>query len=380
MSHIKSFCWIRILPTTSPATDQVSQDLVQPCEAIRFLAGGRPPDVLASRPASKCAEAVNGHGAWTALKTHFGRVEAGTVFDFGPAFDSECDATDWIDNEPEGHVWDKEALNRFLIAFVQCDGQAKPIEFVDSDFDNTQETPYRYLFCRNDWSLRYSDAHLPKRPGLMLLDIDDEALRCAAIKHEKTVEECDALHCLQSDVLEDKTKEIIEQAQSLGHAIHPVLAKADINHDLFARPEGKALIAWVADSVEPVIFINKRRFMRIRPWRVCGAKVVPMFPRTEASEDRLYPGHPSYPSGHATMAYVWAYLLKRCGADRKDQLAGIAAQIGKNREIAGVHFASDTAAGEALAKTIVGQMLDRAKNPSYDDFIKGLGELGLKPQ
>lgn len=72
------------------------------------------------------------------------------------------------------------------------------------------------------------------------------------------------------------------------------------------------------------------------------------------------PGHASYPSGHATQAN----LIARCASlalqynPRKDkprliqELHGLAARIGRNREIGGFHYRSDTKAGQHLAGKI----------------------------
>jgi hypothetical protein len=69
------------------------------------------------------------------------------------------------------------------------------------------------------------------------------------------------------------------------------------------------------------------------------------------------PGHPSYPSGHATQARLMASCVKQAlpttpddiRAHLGDVLDTLAARIARNREIAGLHFHSDTIAGKALA-------------------------------
>jgi hypothetical protein len=73
------------------------------------------------------------------------------------------------------------------------------------------------------------------------------------------------------------------------------------------------------------------------------------------------PGHPSYPSGHATQAYLMALVVQEAMIkpgttpdttlrDKwKPLLDTLAWRIGRNREIAGMHYASDSAAGAKLA-------------------------------
>jgi len=72
------------------------------------------------------------------------------------------------------------------------------------------------------------------------------------------------------------------------------------------------------------------------------------------------PGHPSYPSGHATQSMLMALLLlevlnvlpqSRLNLWRPHLLAQ-AWRMGRNREIAGLHFPSDSTAGYQLAAAL----------------------------
>ena len=72
------------------------------------------------------------------------------------------------------------------------------------------------------------------------------------------------------------------------------------------------------------------------------------------------PGHPSYPSGHATQAHLMALsveaLLKKAANTNNDHPENVATQlarrIARNREIAGLHYGSDSFAGERLAQSL----------------------------
>jgi len=69
------------------------------------------------------------------------------------------------------------------------------------------------------------------------------------------------------------------------------------------------------------------------------------------------PGHASYPSGHATQARLMARCIEAALPTTPDNIRGqlgdvidtLAARIARNREIAGLHFHSDTVAGWNLA-------------------------------
>lgn len=78
------------------------------------------------------------------------------------------------------------------------------------------------------------------------------------------------------------------------------------------------------------------------------------------------PSSASYPSGHATSAVLWALLLDQFAPDLGDPLIARARQIGEDRVIAGVHFPTDVAAGEKLARFIARRLL---ANPSFQQDL-----------
>ena len=93
------------------------------------------------------------------------------------------------------------------------------------------------------------------------------------------------------------------------------------------------------------------------------AKVRFNLPRPVALSPRIQPiietpGFSTYPSGHATQAALVSGLLWQLAgpslasdwrASVKGMLDDLAARIGQNREVAGVHFPADTEAGRKLA-------------------------------
>jgi len=94
----------------------------------------------------------------------------------------------------------------------------------------------------------------------------------------------------------------------------------------------------------------KWEYQRPRPGQLCPALMPPID----------VPGHAAYPSGHATGAYLIAYCLREVmpkvagsPASSNDQegtpLLRLAQRIARNREVLGLHYPSDTAAGIVLA-------------------------------
>ena len=104
--------------------------------------------------------------------------------------------------------------------------------------------------------------------------------------------------------------------------------------------------------ISPYIYYFKKLFDRVRP-RILEPEINPTIPP---------PGHPSYPSGHATQAYSFALFLNRKNGGHRNKLMRIANKIATNREMAGVHYASDTLAGMQLAAQLVDIYLKKRLN------------------
>lgn len=92
---------------------------------------------------------------------------------------------------------------------------------------------------------------------------------------------------------------------------------------------------------EIVYFIvrNKKRFSRPRPSQLA--------PELELVVPN--PGHAAYPSGHATQSMVFARILGLIVPEDENIYINYAKAIAKRREIAGVHYPSDSATGQLLA-------------------------------
>ncbi len=93
----------------------------------------------------------------------------------------------------------------------------------------------------------------------------------------------------------------------------------------------------------------KGQYQRPRPSQLCPALLPPI----------EVPGHASFPSGHSTQAHLMALCMNDVlnglpqQAAMVDDLWTLADRIARNREIAGLHYASDTAGGVAFAFSIM---------------------------
>lgn len=87
------------------------------------------------------------------------------------------------------------------------------------------------------------------------------------------------------------------------------------------------------------------------------------------------PGHPAYPSGHATQAFCLAALLTRlidpeAPFRARDPLFLLAARIAVNRTVAGVHYPVDSAAGAVLGLQIAEWLWARGQP---EESLQGAG-------
>lgn len=117
-----------------------------------------------------------------------------------------------------------------------------------------------------------------------------------------------------------------------------------------------ASMTMAIDMVD-VLFAQKKRFSRMRPSDVLPAldPVVPV------------PWHAAYPSGHATQARVLAQLFSTWYPDKTAIFDRLAIRIARNREIAGLHYPSDSLAGFNLGDQI---FLESMNNPEFLEILK----------
>ena len=123
------------------------------------------------------------------------------------------------------------------------------------------------------------------------------------------------------------------------------------------RPATDELLHATLHLAGSVAMHFKERFNRVRPWV--------LEPRLSPPLSAL-PGHPAYPSGLSTQMHLMAatalHLLSDeeplSGAEKEvrtrtqTRIADIARDVARNRERAGLHYRSDTVAGEQLAAEI----------------------------
>jgi hypothetical protein len=90
----------------------------------------------------------------------------------------------------------------------------------------------------------------------------------------------------------------------------------------------------------------KNKYQRPRPWQLWPELMPPI----------QVPGHASFPSGHSTQAHTVARVLQSVAnavvPSIDDVTNRLAQRIARGREVLGLHYPSDSAAGERLATEV----------------------------
>ncbi len=164
----------------------------------------------------------------------------------------------------------------------------------------------------------------------------------------ETTVELEYLHELVAerspDIVADIEREVLLNTMSFGGMSFTTIV------DPLVRPQTYRLFTAVRADLLPQIIRQKEMHDRIRP-----SYLDPTLSTVVA-----VPGHPSYPSGHATESYVIALILSELDPAGAAVYQEDAVTIGENRERAGVHYPSDTLAGRQLAEAYVAALKETA--------------------
>lgn len=162
---------------------------------------------------------------------------------------------------------------------------------------------------------------------------------------ERTRAELELLHQYAKLRTPERLQAIQSELEMSGVKIGPEVLSVYLSDPRYVAT-GR-LLTLLFDEIEPIVLRQKVRFDRVRPH-----KLDPTL--TTAIE---VPAHPAYPSGHATQAFAIAFLLSQLDPEHGSDFERDALGVAINREIAGVHYPSDSAAGKILARQIVDAFL-----------------------
>lgn len=142
--------------------------------------------------------------------------------------------------------------------------------------------------------------------------------------------------------------EEIEFEHGMGYYAQQVFTREGLLPSKEEAPALHEIFGLLATTTSYFIVREKYHFNRARPTQL---------------EERLttvvpVPRHASYPSGHSTQGYSTGLLLSRLDPAHKEEYLQLGTRIGTNRELAGVHYPSDTAAGKIMATNIINAFME----------------------
>ena len=173
-------------------------------------------------------------------------------------------------------------------------------------------------------------------------------------------QEIEDLHRMALDERPDALAEIVDQKEEF---ISYFLAACGGRRTTHPQTYRLFCIATLVSSVAVMHFKGEKD--RARPAHVAPGLMPPL----------ESPGHGSYPSGHATQAHLFALCAIEMLPGTLKQSLGVvvnalAARIARNREIAGLHYISDSMAGQWLANEVFKILNDQTKMPRFSDTMK----------
>lgn len=203
-------------------------------------------------------------------------------------------------------------------------------------------------FPNDAWASEFRD--LDKSPTSYLEESWYDKVKLPCPSPDAIKAECEAVLAAQAD-LPLRKAEIKQQAINAKHTIAPVVQA--MGPPPFPALKTAMMLGEAINDLTCGVFHFKKTCNRGRVYHCCNLPIEPMFMRP----DRLYPGHPSYPSGHSSQAHVAAQLLAEILPGRKQDLLAAAGRVARNREIAGLHFATDSQGGLVLAQQFVALLI-----------------------
>lgn len=137
------------------------------------------------------------------------------------------------------------------------------------------------------------------------------------------------------------------------------------------------------DQLAPIVLQLKIHYNRPRPQKL--SKVLTFFRQASFNVYPLKTAEtPSYPSGHATEGrFVSLYLADKVPFEHKGNIKKIGDDIGNSRQIAGVHYPSDTEFGHQLASAFYSHYKEKSgikETKLHFDGLELLHEGGMNPQ
>jgi PAP2 superfamily len=352
------YCWVRLVPLVEVAKIEAANVQLPPLSVIKPI---KPQRAFVSDSLD-----VDGNNSTTpssipacfVMDMFAQKLQTDSAFELGPsAFTSKAKAEQWLRNTKAGQDWSDEGTNHALVGFgfdiQQSEADAPGIVTEQVKCSGTGVG----CFPSSDW-----DADLKKefeKTGNASVTILGRSITLPA-PTLTLQDECKVLtQAIEQSPLNDAgKKQVLRQALPNLNIFVDIMAPLGLSTAKLAH--GLNVADYTSNLIYDAIFAFKVHYNRARPWNCCEG-VKPLIGKGTG----LFPGHPGYPSGHATQAYTFAYLLASKFPEKEAALLAVAEQVATNRELAGLHFQSDSLSGQRLGEQFAAAILDA--EPAHQD-------------
>lgn len=131
------------------------------------------------------------------------------------------------------------------------------------------------------------------------------------------------------------------------HAANVFACALGINVDPTSTPHLYTLLQRTIIDAGQSTYPAKLKYGTNRPFEDTGN------PTCVPADESALRGNPSYPSGHASLGYVWGEVLAQVLPDRAAALRARGYEFGQSRVICRVHWQSDVDAGRMVGQAVM---------------------------
>ncbi len=246
---------------------------------------------------------------------------------------------------------DPAIFEKYNVETLKFDsGPAKsPLEHILNNTELSSKT-----FPYEDWGTEFIE-YYELGPSLLPRDLKFDVALFPGNSTQKTVEELLYLRELAKTKRDEETVQKIKDEAKLGG---PALAFDRSNLFLASgNKDTEELLNAASEDLRFFVLKKKKEFARLRPSMLDEG--------LELVVDN--PPYSAYPSGHAAQGHMTGLLLAMIDEKNANAYKSLGYDIGHRREIAGIHFPSDSAAGRQLAEDVLKKLLEV---PEFQEMLE----------
>ena len=212
-------------------------------------------------------------------------------------------------------------------------------------FLNNSKVSAEEKFLDSDWE-EYYVSFQQAGPKYLEKDFETGIDAPAANNSIATAADINSLLFFKED-RDDENLSVINVENNIPHILDLLEDRKVFSFEDF--PKTGTFLKETEQDLNYFIFRDKLKFSRVRP-STLSDQIEPVIEN---------PAHASYPSGHGAQSYYTALVLSDINPVKRDIYIKAAKEISHRREIAGIHFPTDTAAGYRLAENVYEALMQK---------------------